>query len=163
MQIHESRPSDSYAENDGIKRAYDSLSERGRLIGKLLNQAQSLRGLPSYDSADLLIKISDFAPVLDEIPDWALSESFKLAVKIHDYRQPFQVSEIIMAWRTLSESRKEALYNGHRRKTLPPGPPCEWCGGYGWTRILEDGTPVKFHSTEDTNRVVVCDCRRQVA
>lgn len=136
MRRSGSRPSDYSGESEQIERAFAALSERERLIGTLLNRVQSLRGLPSFDSTDLLIKISDFAPMLDEIPDWALAESFKLALKVHDYRQPFQVSEVILNWRGMSEATRERLYREQATMdSLPAGPPCRWCNGRGQVRV----------------------------
>ena len=161
MQESELKPSSSYAIGDDIARAFARLSDRERLIGSLLSRANVQRGLPPIDGLDLVIRIHDCAPVLEEIPVWALSECFKLAVKVHDYHQPFQMGEVVMSWRTMSETTKEQLYGKQKQKALPPGPPCEWCAGSGFMRIREDGVSVKFVSLEETNQVVVCDCRRK--
>jgi hypothetical protein len=49
------------------------------------------------------------------------------------------------------------------KKALIDQDPCVWCGGTGFMRINAESIAVKLNSTEDTNRVVVCDCRRKRA
>jgi hypothetical protein len=160
---------------DDIRALYVALTDRERTIGKLLDETSSQRGLPALDKIDRLIRIKDALPILEDVPDYALRECFKRAVKQHDYRHPFQMSEVAAAWRDLPAADKESLYRESAR-ALPPGPGCCWCNGSGlmrvrigachWPRrangpyILE---PVPWDWPGDTNIMSKCKCRGEVS
>jgi hypothetical protein len=158
------------ADPANVSELYAALTDRERLVGRLLDETNSQRGLGPLDKIDRLIRIRDAAPILEDIPDYALRECFKRAVKSHDYRQPFQLCEVAAAWISLGAADKDTL----TRSALPPGPVCEWCNGTGlmrartlgchWPRrawspyILE---PVTWNWHGETNTMLRCRCRMQ--
>jgi hypothetical protein len=148
------------AEAGNPEMLYAALSDREALVGEELRASRSRRGLPPYDDVELFITLRDWKPVLAEIPSFAIRECFTRAIASHNADNPFQSGEVVTIWREMSESTKSQLYERHRAKRLPPGPPCEWCGGTGFTRINASNVTVKLASPEETNRVVVCDCRK---
>jgi hypothetical protein len=76
-----------------------------------LQSAQSQRGLPAYSTKELVIQIQNWEVVLDEIPTRKLADAFRLAMKAHDPRAPFQACEVLRAWL--------AIPNDER---MPPAP-----------------------------------------
>src|SRR5262249_29737359 len=156
---------------ENVRALYDALTDRERAIGKLLDETNSQRGLPVMDKVDRLIRIKDALPILEDIPDCGLRECFKRAVKQHDYRHPFQMSEVASAWRNLSHDERESLVS-ERAKALHPGPVCRLCNGSGLmrVRIVESGSPglagegrkaepVAWDWPGDTNTMARCKCR----
>jgi hypothetical protein len=156
---------------EDIKELYGALTDRERTIGKLLDETNSQRGLPALDKIDRLIRIKDALPILEDVPDYALRECFKRAVKQHDYRHPFQMSEVAAAWRELPAVDKESLYSECAR-SLPAGPICDLCNGSGLMRLRIVGChwPRRAHDPYilesvawdwpgDTNIMAKCKCR----
>jgi hypothetical protein len=150
---------------ENVRALYDALTDRERAIGKLLDETNSQRGLPVLDKIDRLIRIKDALPILEDVPDYALRQCFKKAVKQHDYRHPFQMSEVASAWRNLSPDERESLLS-EQAKALPPGPICRLCKGSGLmrVRIVESGErrkaePVAWDWPGDTNTMARCKCR----
>lgn len=159
MRQPDSEQSNGYAPSEiDLDSAYRVLSDRQRQIGSLIQRVNSQRGLPPLDDTELLIRISDCQPVLEDIPDWALAECFTRAMKYHDYRQPFQMSEVATVWRDMSESTRQQIFEKSGVQALPAAE-CSYCEGHGLMRVRADGTPVTFYSSEDTNTMTRCLCR----
>jgi hypothetical protein len=162
-------PQSYLADPERVRELYAALTDRERLLGRLLDETNSQRGLGPLDKIDRLIRIRDSAPILEDIPDYALRECFKRAVKSHDYRQPFQMCEVAAAWVNLPAADKDSLTGAAKEKK----PICQWCNGLGlmrsqvvacqWPRrarrpyILE---PVPWDWPGETNTVQECLCRK---
>jgi hypothetical protein len=127
-----------------------------------LDDTNSQRGLPPHDEAELLIKLRAWLVVLEDIPDYALAHCFAVAVKYHEPQHPFQSSEVAKIWREMSESTRQQLFEKSGIQALPAGV-CEWCNNAGLMRLkVENGSAVavKWNSSEVTNTVTKCDCRK---
>jgi hypothetical protein len=146
---------------------FDGLTDRQRFIGVLLNRLQSQRSQNSLVGDALLLRIWDWEPVLEDIPDYAIEHCFKQAVKLHSSEFPVQANEISIIWLEMSESTKEELYKATGVKALPAARNCEWCNGTGRMRVKVIGvgkeksyTPVKWASNEETNTMAQCYCNK---
>lgn len=142
-----------------VDRLFDALTDRERLICTCLNRAQSQRGLASLSRLELLIRTGDALPILQDVPDYALPEAFRLAVRDHDYRQPFQVQEVYQRFAEMSETTRQKLYEQSGAKALPEGETCEWCNGTGRMRALENGIAVTWNDMADTRHLRKCYCK----
>jgi hypothetical protein len=153
---------------DNLRAVYGKLTDRQRLIANLLNETNKQRGLPTYDKIDLLITLQAWQKILKSVPTYALDHCFTQAVTLHPQRYPnapFQAAEVAQVWSEASESTRQQLFEQTGIKTLEAGL-CEWCNGYGKMRVIvhaDEGrksyTPVKWASPEDTNTMVICDCK----
>ena len=157
QQGYEPRADYAPAEID-LDGAYAALSDRQRLMGSLIQRVNSQRGLPPLDDTELLIRISDCAPVLEDIPDYALPECFTRAMKWHDYKQPFQMSEVATVWREMSESTRQELFEKSGIQALPAAH-CEFCDDKGLMRIGLEKQPLNYFSTEQSLGMTRCVCR----
>ena len=147
------------ASPENVKQAYSGLTVRQKEIGRLLDVVQQNRRLPALNSIDRLLAIASIEPVLEDVPDYAIAECFKRALKDHHHDGPFQTGEVVKAWREMSEETRRELYEPHaKHRSLPAGPPCTWCGGRRWMRLLSDGTPITSDDARDTNIVARCRC-----
>jgi hypothetical protein len=166
-EAHEldSKQNGSYEDSE-IESAFDGLTDKQRLIGANINRLQSQRFQPSLERDALLLKIWDFEPVLSDIPIWALDYCFVEAMKLHRSEFPVQANEISRIWLEMGESTRAELFEKTNIKALPKGD-CEWCNGFGRMRVKvtvngkdRSYTPVKWASSEDTNTMDVCYCKK---
>lgn len=149
-----------FARPENIREAYAGLTERQKEIGRLLDAVQQNRRMPIPDPLDRLMAIRAIEPVLEDIPNYALGESYKRALKDPAHDGPFQTGEVVRCWREMSERTKQELYESQtQHRSLPIGPPCEWCEGRGWKRVRTGGIDVKSGAAEDTRHVRRCRCK----
>jgi hypothetical protein len=147
------------ARPENVRQAYAALTVRKKEIGRLLDAVQQNRRMPALDPVDRLLAIASIEPVLEDVPDYAIAECFKRALKDHHCDGPFQIGEVVKAWREMTEGTRTALYEAYaKHPSLPAGPPCEWCDDRGWKRVNNAEVDVKWNSPEETSRVARCHC-----
>ena len=160
-----------------LKQLYAGMQPRERMISALIQERQLARGLPPLDPREVAARMRAWLPIVRDVATYALRECYHKAASVHDCSAPFDPAEIVAVWRELcATDQAQELYKREVVAKLPPGPPCEWCGGQGWMRVVQkriepnvgyigpdqySKQPVKFDYTRDTCGVVKCDCQKQ--
>lgn len=115
--------------------------------------------LTSLEREELGLTVAAWLEVLEAVPDYALNECYRRAIRHHDGRGPFGASAIARAWESLGEAARRELLSANVQPALG-GEQCVRCKGdkRRLMRVLRDGTPIEWNDPRDTGTVTHCMC-----
>jgi hypothetical protein len=126
-----------------LKDHFQQLSDKAKALYNILRETHRNRGLGELAAAEALIRAESAEKDLREVPLWALDHCFTLARNDHNPDSPFQLCEVVQAWRRFKGDNGEStrVYSewmaAHSKTALPAADAkeCVLCGGTSWCHV----------------------------
>lgn len=113
--------------------SFSNLDERGRRIGYLVMESRKARGLPTFETDELLTVIYSWSKALREIANADLQECYEAAIASYtDPKQPFGTPQMLKAWQTILDERRRRPRPSLTREDEV----CYYCDGTGWQSVM---------------------------
>lgn len=131
-------------------------------ITLMLIESNAAYRLPVLEEEELAATKASWMRVLKGIPSRFLQRCYETAIARHAGAYPLTAYEVKEVW--VSAFRGAVKQWTGDVLALNAGPPCEFCNNTGFKRVKRisdnEGLDVLWNSSEDTNSMVRCHCRK---